>query len=357
MADLGDLRERIDRIDRELVRLLAERAEVAGRIGARKRESGEAPLDAGRERALLDRLAGAERGELPLASLQAIFREILSASRAVQGGSRVGYLGQPGGFAHQAAARRFGDSSSYEPLGSPQRLLEQIESERLEYGVFAMEGDPEDPPFDAFDLFLTTTPRIVAEFVDVAGYQALGFADAASARRLYAHPAALALCARWRAGLAPELTVTWTAGSREAGERAAEDRGALCLAPPIVAQTLELPVVDAAAEDAPRRPRRFYVLGPGDAKPSGRDKTVFLFSLENRPGRLLEVLRRLAERAINVGWIESRTHRWRPGEHLFLLELGGHHAESPLREALQEIEPSTLLHRVLGSFPAGDPGP
>lgn len=353
MADLGDLRERIDRIDRELVRLLAERAEVAGLIGARKRESGEAALDAARERDLLERLARTERGGFPLAGLQAIFREILSASRAVQGGFRVGYLGQPGGFAQQAAARRFGESSTYEPLYSPQRLLEEIESERLEYGVFAMEGDPEDPPFDAFDLFLTAKIQIVAEFVDTAGYQALGFASAP--KRLYAHPAALALCARWRSTRAGPALVIATAGSQEAGSRANEDKESLCLGTPVVAQMLGLPVVDVAAEDAPRRPRRFYVLGPAAAKPSGRDKTVLLLSLENRPGRLLEVLRRLAEREINVGWIESRTHRWRPGEHLFLLELAGHRLESPLAETLLALEPSTLLHRVLGSFPAADP--
>jgi chorismate mutase/prephenate dehydratase len=134
--------------------------------------------------------------------------------------------------------------------------------------------------------------------------------------------------------------------------RATEDRDSLCLAPPIVAQTLGLPVVEAAAEDAPRRPRRFFVLGATGAKPSGRDKTALLLSLENRPGRLLEVLRRLAGHGINVGWIESRTHRWRPGEHLFLLEMDGHRLEPPLREALEELRPATLLHRVLGSFPA-----
>jgi chorismate mutase/prephenate dehydratase len=353
VADLTDLRQRIDRVDRELVRLLAERAEVAAAIGARKREAGEAALDAAREREIVEQLTREERGTFPLAGLQAIFREILSASRAVQGGFRVGYLGQPGGFAHQAAARRFGESSSYEPLGSPQRLLEQIESERLEYGFFAMEGDPEDPAFDAFDLFLTAKIQIVAEFVDTAGYQALGFSP--SPKRLYAHPAALMLCQRWRASLAGVPEVRPVAGSGEAGKRAAEDKDALCLAPPIVAQAERLPVVDAAAEDAPRRPRRFFVLGAGGSKPSGRDKTALLLSLENRPGRLLEVFRRLAERGINVGWIESRTHRWRPGEHLFLLELEGHSQTPPLREALEELRPATLLHRVLGSFPAAEP--
>ncbi len=353
MADLGDLRAAIDRIDRELVRLLAERAEVASGIGARKREGGEAAFDAARERDLLERLAREDRGSFPLAGLQAIFREILSASRAVQGGFRVGYLGQPGGFAHQAATRRFGESSTYEPLSSPQHLLERIESERLEYGVFAMEGDPEDPAFDAFDLLLTAEAQIVAEFVDTAGYQALGFA--ALPKRLHAHPSALALCQRWSASLPAGIDVRPVSGSQEAGRAASEDRESLCLAPPIVAQSLRLPVVDAAAEDAPRRPRRFFVLGAGGSKPSGRDKTAVLLSLENRPGRLLEVLRRLAERDINVGWIESRTHRWRPGEHLFLLELNGHRLEPPLREALEELRPATVLHRVLGSFPAAGP--
>ena len=353
MADLGDLRERIDRIDGELVRLLAERAEVAARIGERKREAGEAALDAARERELLERLAREERGAFPLSGLQAIFREILSASRAVQGEFRVGYLGQPGGFAHQAAEGRFGRSSSYEPLSSPQHLLERIESERLEYGVFAMEGDPEDPAFDAFDLFLTAEVQIVAEFVDQAGYQALG--SATSPKRLYAHPAALSLCQRWRASLPPATEVRAVSGSHEAGKLASEDTTALCLAPPIVARTFRLPVVDAAAEDAPRRPRRFFALGAGESKPSGRDKTALLLSLENRPGRLLEVLRRLAERDVNVGWIESRTHRWRPGEHLFLLELAGHRRLPPLREALDELRPATLLQRVLGSFPSAEP--
>ncbi|TMQ59117.1 MAG: hypothetical protein E6K76_05880 [Candidatus Eisenbacteria bacterium] len=355
MPDLGDLRSRIDRIDRELIRLLAERAEVVAAIGERKRVEGESALDPARERELFERLAGEERGQFPLAGLQAIFREVVSASRAIQGDFRIGYLGQPGGFAHQAATRRFGKSSSYEPLAAAQQLLERIESERLEYGVFALEGDPEDPAFDAFDLFLTAEARIVAEFVDRAGYQALG--HAAAPKRLYAHPAALSLCQRWRASLPSGTEIEPVAGSGEAGRRAALDPEALCIAPPIVAETVHLPVFDAAAEDAPRRPRRFLVLGAGESKPSGRDKTALLLSLENRPGRLLEVLRCLASHDVNVGWIESRTHRWRPGEHLFLLELSGHRLEEPLRAALDEIRPATLLHRILGSFPAADPVP
>ncbi|TMQ55424.1 MAG: chorismate mutase, partial [Candidatus Eisenbacteria bacterium] len=82
MPDLGDLRSRIDRIDRELVLLLAQRAGVAAAIGVRKREAGESALDAARERELFERLAREERGQFPLAGIRAIFREVVSASRA-----------------------------------------------------------------------------------------------------------------------------------------------------------------------------------------------------------------------------------------------------------------------------------
>src|SRR5439155_26812049 len=108
MPDLGDLRSRIDRIDGELIRRLAERAEVVAAIGERKRVEGESALDPARERELFERLAGEERGQFPLAGLQAIFREVVSASRAIQGDFRIGYLGQPGASAHQAPTRRSG---------------------------------------------------------------------------------------------------------------------------------------------------------------------------------------------------------------------------------------------------------
>jgi len=352
VAELDDLRGRIDAIDREMIRLLKERASVAERIGERKRGTGEQTLDPGRERDLFERIAREDRGAFPLGALRTIFREIVSASRALQGDARVGYLGQPGGFAHQAAVRHFGRSSAYEPLASPQHLLERIESERLEFGVFALEGDPEDPAFDALDLFLGAEPKIVAEFTDVTGYQAVGYAE--SPERIYAHPAALALCPRWRAALPAGVQVEPVAGSQEAGKRAQEDRRSLALAPPLVAETFALPVVDPSAEDAPRRTRRFLVLGPRESKPTGRDKTALLLSLENRPGRLLEVFQKLAAERVNVAWIESRTHRWRPGEHLFLLEVTGHRADPPVAKALDALGPVTLLARVLGSFPAAE---
>jgi prephenate dehydratase len=345
----GALRGEIDRVDREILRLLEERADLAERIGAVKEASGEALLDPARERDLLERVEREAKGRIPRSGIRAVFREIVSASRAVQAGFRVAFLGAEGGFAHQAAMRRFGASSSYAAIPSPQHLLEALEAERADYGVFALEGDAEDPPFDAYDLLIGGEASLAAEFVDRGGYEALGSSQ--SPKILYAHPAALSYCTRFRASLGPSVRIEPVVGSLEAGKRAAADRDAICLAPAIVGDLLSLPVHRSEAEDAPRRTRRFLVLGRSAAKPSGRDKAVLLLGLENTPGALLEVLRRLAAHGVNLLGIESRAHRLRPGEHLFLLEVEGHADQEPLRPAIAEMRGVTRLLRVLGSFP------
>lgn len=348
----GTLRGEIDRVDREILRLLEERADIAGRIGAVKEASGEATLDPARERDLFERMEREATGKIPRSGIRAVFREIVSASRAVQGTFRVAFLGAEGGFAHQAAARRFGASSRYTAIPSPQHLLDSLEAERAEYGVFALEGDAEDPPFDAYDLLIGGDASLAAEFIDRGGYEALGASR--EPRTLYAHPAALSYCTRFRASLGPSVRIEPVAGSLEAGRRAAADKDSICLAPAIVADLLALPVVQSEAEDAPRRTRRFLVLGRSAAKPSGRDKAILLLGLENTPGALLEVLRRLSGHGVNLLGIESRAHRLRPGEHLFLLEVAGHADADPLRPAIAEIRGVTRLFRVLGSFPEPD---
>src|SRR4029453_8155709 len=82
--DLGDWRSRINDIDNQILHLLNQRAEAALQIGAPKRGQ-EAPSYAPeREAEVLMRLADASRGPLPAEAVTAVWREILSASRAPQ---------------------------------------------------------------------------------------------------------------------------------------------------------------------------------------------------------------------------------------------------------------------------------
>lgn len=79
---LTNLREQIDQLDRQIVKLLNERAVIAKQIGSSK---GSAPVyRPAREAQVMKQVTATSTGVLPDASLTAIYREIIAACRDLQ---------------------------------------------------------------------------------------------------------------------------------------------------------------------------------------------------------------------------------------------------------------------------------
>ena len=94
-TDIEKLRARLDKLDSELVKLLAERLEIAERIGAYKRTAQLGITDAEREKAVLDKAAAQapERFEL---NIRSIYSAIIEESKAVQRmGLNIYLIGMP----------------------------------------------------------------------------------------------------------------------------------------------------------------------------------------------------------------------------------------------------------------------
>ena len=72
---LDEWRSRIDEIDRQLLRLLSQRAELSLEIGRAKRQSGEPVLVPEREQEILDELTRLNSGPLPPGAVRAIWSE------------------------------------------------------------------------------------------------------------------------------------------------------------------------------------------------------------------------------------------------------------------------------------------
>lgn len=83
-AELVRLRARIDGLDRRIVELINERAELTRAVGAEKLRAGRAVRDAGREREVLLRVSMANRGPTPQADLLAIYRRLIASARALE---------------------------------------------------------------------------------------------------------------------------------------------------------------------------------------------------------------------------------------------------------------------------------
>ena len=89
-AELRRLRRRIDALDRKLVALLNERAELARAVGHEKHRVGRrAVRDLEREREVLLRVSMANTGPLAQADLLAVYRRLMQATRALEARDRA----------------------------------------------------------------------------------------------------------------------------------------------------------------------------------------------------------------------------------------------------------------------------
>ena len=125
-TSLAALRAEIDAVDDALHDLLMRRADVVARLAAsRVKGDGAIPLRPGREASILRRLLARHSGPLPAAALVRLWREILSASSAMQGGFSVAL---PAGDEelHRAARSRFGAVAALDPRAGPEAALSAL---------------------------------------------------------------------------------------------------------------------------------------------------------------------------------------------------------------------------------------
>ncbi len=130
MKQLDQYRQDIDKIDNQILRLLNKRARVVLNIAKIKREEKvrfHAPL---REKEIFARLNQLNSGPFPREALRTIFREIISASLALESPIRVAYLGPEATFSHNACLKQFGSSALLVPKESIKDVFDEVERGR-----------------------------------------------------------------------------------------------------------------------------------------------------------------------------------------------------------------------------------
>ncbi|HMP76525.1 MAG TPA: chorismate mutase [Kiritimatiellia bacterium] len=113
---LEALRRRIDVLDGRLVTLLNQRSRLAQGIGKLKHAQGSALYVPEREQQVLARLRSRNKGPLSARSLEAIYREIMSAALSLEGVLNIGVVGSVGSPVAAAARDHFGGSARYATL-------------------------------------------------------------------------------------------------------------------------------------------------------------------------------------------------------------------------------------------------
>ncbi len=272
---------------------------------------------------------------------------------------RVAFLGPAGTFTEEAlraSAPEGAEAVAYPTVydtvmavheGTADRALVPIENS-LEGGVAA-----------TLDALATEASdvRIVAEHIHPIHHCLIARREleAADVTRVISHPQAMSQCGvllRGELARAERVSSVSTAEAARAVAESGEPWAALSSR--LAAELYDCVVLRADVEDSPDNETRFVWLAPADAASDGGDKTSIVFwgFNDESPGALVNVLRELSDREINLTRIESRPRRVGLGHYMFFADLEGGAGAPQVAEALDALRGRVEELRVLGSYPS-----
>ncbi|MDP9044820.1 MAG: prephenate dehydratase [Pseudomonadota bacterium] len=354
--ELLSLRHRIDRLDRDLLALLNQRAQLARDVGDLKKREGSVAFRPEREAQVIEGLKAANPGPLKADSVAPIWREIMSACRALETPTRVAYLGPAGTFSELAALGFFGSTIVRVPCQSVDEVFQVTSAGAADFGVVPVENSSEGVVTRSLDLFLTTPLFIIGETSLYVRHNLLRRENSAEGiEAVCAHPQALAQCHGWLNNHLPTVERRPVSSNAEGARLASLDPRLAALASTRAGSEFGLHVVAPAIQDDAHNRTRFAVVAhPHEhpqPQPSGHDCTSLVVSVANRPGAVHDMLVPLKNHGVSMTRFESRPARSGQWEYYFYIDLQGHPAQPEVAAALAELREVCAFFKQLGTYP------
>ena len=348
--ELKKYREKIDRIDDELLTLFNQRAGLAQQIGHAKGNG--VVLRPEREAQVLQRMVQANTGPLSGKGVTQLFTEVMSQCRALEAPLRVAYLGPHGTFSEAAVFQRFGQATEGIPTDSIDSVFNVVESGAANYGLVPVENSTEGAVGRTLDLLLSSNVMICGEvLLQVHQCVLSNENDLSVIRKVYSHPQSFGQCQGWLNAHLPNAERITASSNADAARLAAEESFAAAVAGAQAAEHFKLKVLAQNIEDDARNTTRFLVIGKQQVAPSGKDKTSLAMSATNRPGAMHDLLTPFASNGVSMTKMESRPSRTGLWEYVFYVDIEGHQSDTKVATALEQLKLIASFVKVLGSYP------
>lgn len=353
-ANANSARKEIERQDKDLVKLLSERAKSAQKLAKARQGEGLPPFDTLEEQEQIRRALETNKGPLPEESLRTILRDVIGAARSLVKPVRIGYLGPKYSYSHLAAIDHFGDVPELTPLATIKAVFESLHFNQIDFGLVPLENSTDGRVVDTLDMFARLPTRITGEVPLKIHHNLLGKCSRAEVLEVYSKPQALSQCRDWLAKNIPGAKTIEMTSTAIAAQIAADKPGAAAVASIEAGMHYGLAVIDANIEDNRNNVTRFAVIGGPETKRTGHDKTALMFEIPHKPGALADAMLAFKRGRLNMTWIESFPMPGSKSEYLFFVELEGHQSEGRVKNALTSLHRKTVRLEVLGSYARGE---
>ncbi len=354
MKKLKTLRNKIDKIDNEILKHLNDRAQLSIDVGKIKSESAKPKFSPTRERQVYGRLIRLNKGKGPLLdkTIEAVYREIMSGSLALQTTYKIAYLGPEATFTHIAALKKFGHSLEYLECDSIKDVFTEVERDRASYGVVPIENSTEGAVNHTLDMFVDSNLKICSEaYLPIHHNLVSKLKKVSSIKTIYSHQQVFAQCRNWLEKNMPKAKLVPVTSTTIAAMYATLGRNRAAIASNLAAERYGLNILARSIEDSSHNITRLLIIGKQDERRTGRDKTSVLFSMKDKSGALHNALVPFKKNGINLTKIESRPSKKKAWRYYFFVDMQGHIADKKVAKALQQLKKSCSFLKVLGSYP------
>ncbi|MFX0029664.1 MAG: prephenate dehydratase [Candidatus Hermodarchaeota archaeon] len=355
--EIKTLRDKIDEIDDRIIELLNNRGNLVNKIGNIKNKVNLEVFQPRREKEIFERLKS-KSSVFSSSSIEAIWKEIISASKFIQGmTNKVGYLGPDGTFTHQAALEYFPKAGTeFSPISNSLEIFENLEKNIIDFGVIPIENSLQGTVRETLDLLIEKEViiygeielRIIQNLISVEN------SDLSKIQNILSHPQAFAQARMWLKANVPNANLVSVNSTAEAMRKVHElnDNSYAAIGPEFSSKLFNLRILSSNIEDNPLNFTRFLIISKRENEyKEGKIKTSIIFVVKHTPGALYSVLKIYADANINLLKIESRPRRRGRWEYIFLMDFEGDKEDPRIKKILENMSNNVIWYKILGSYP------
>jgi 3-deoxy-7-phosphoheptulonate synthase len=372
-AALKQLRQRLDQIDEDLVKLVARRMETVQLVIKEKQGHAGGIRDAQREHELLGRVESLARAAGVAAPLvRKIFSELVAHSVSRQASTltglrddeqpvKVAYVGTPFTFNHLAAqkfAAEWGQVATFDGHASIKDAVAALTDPASGVDVLLLniESTAAGSINQVYDVLREKDLHIVGEETIKVDLCLCGVADVplTAIDRVLSHPLALEQCSVFIEALPrarPVPVVDTALALRQIAD--GKDPTQVAIGSPEGAEACGLVVIRRGIGNHEEILHRYVALArrPLSFDPRIPCRTSLILSTRHEHGALLGCLQTLGDHGLSLSKLESRPHPDRPWEYMFFVDFEGNVADARVAAAIDDLRARALFLKVLGCYP------
>ena len=345
MEDLMKLRESIDEIDSEIVRLYKQRMDISKHVAEYKITTGKKVFDKTREDEKLEKLSSLADDEFLKHGIVELFEQIMSTSRKKQyqlmtehgivekenftevdsldfSNARIVFQGVEGAYSQLAMKTYFGENCNGYNVDSWKDAMEDIKCGKADYAVLPIENSSAGIVSENYDLLVEYDNYIVGEQIIRIDHSLMGLPGAkiSDIRTVYSHPQALMHITQ--AGIASHIS----------------------------ADIYGLQVLESRIQNNKNNATRFIIVSAKRVCRRDADRISICFETPHKSGALYHMLAHFIYNGINMLNIQSRPIPDKAWEYRFFVDFEGRFTDTAVQNALRGIREEAIALKILGTY-------